>query len=39
MLYDLDYGDPKAPIPLFFNAELENGVIDVPAKNSSEVRG
>lgn len=39
MLYDLDYSNPKAPIPLFFNAKMENGVIDVPAKNSSEVRG
>nr|WP_297398887.1 type I-C CRISPR-associated protein Cas5c [uncultured Marinobacter sp.] len=38
-LYDLDYSDPKAPAPLFFNASLENGVVDVPAKTSSEVRG
>lgn len=39
MLYDLDYSDPKAPSPLFFNANLESGVVEVPAKTSSEVRG
>ncbi|TLS67623.1 type I-C CRISPR-associated protein Cas5 [Mariprofundus erugo] len=39
MLYDLDYGDPKDPKPLFFRAELKNGVIEVPAFDSEEVRG
>lgn len=39
MLYDLDYSDPKNPQPLFFNATLENGVVNVPARNSEEVRG
>lgn len=29
MLYDLDYSDPKQIRPLFFHAELKNGVLDV----------
>lgn len=41
MLYDMDFGpaphtDPK---PLFFRARLHDGVIDVPARDSEEVRG
>jgi len=39
MLYDLDYQDPKDPRPLFFNAVMEQGVIQVPDRNSEEVRG
>lgn len=39
MLYDLDYSDPKSPTPRFFNARMENGVIDVPDWDSEEVRG
>ena len=39
MLYDMDYTDAKSPIAMFFNAEMKNGVIDVPARNSIEVRG
>lgn len=39
MLYDLDYSDPGAPAPLFFNADMHNGVINVPAIDSCEVRG
>lgn len=40
MLYDMDYSDPLAPKPLFFNAKMENGVINVPAReNKEEVRG
>ncbi len=38
MLYDLDYSDPKSPTPRFFNARMENGVIEVPEWNSEEVR-
>ncbi|CCU72640.1 type I-C CRISPR-associated protein Cas5c [Thalassolituus oleivorans] len=38
MLYDMDY-QAKETIPLFFNADMQNGVIQVPAKNSEEVRG
>lgn len=40
MLYDLDYSDPADLKPLFFRAKIENGVITVPDRNSSEeVRG
>ena len=39
MLYDLDYSIPSQPSPLFFRAQMENGIIRVPAKNSLEVRG
>lgn len=39
MLYDLDYSDPDDPKPCFFRANLVNGVMDVPAWNSEEVRG
>lgn len=39
MLYDLDYRDPDDPKPRFFRASLVNGVVDVPAWNSEEVRG
>lgn len=39
MLYDLDYSDRKNPTPRFFNAEIAEGVVDVPAWDSEEVRG
>lgn len=40
MLYDMDYSDPSTPKPLFFNAKMQNGVINVPAReNKEEVRG
>ena len=39
MLYDMDYSEPTDPKPLFFRAELKNGVIEVPALDSEEVRG
>ncbi len=39
MLYDLDYSNPKSPNPRFFQARMENGVIDVPEWDSEEVRG
>ncbi len=39
MLYDLDYTAPDDPTPLFFNAVMENGIIDVPSRDSDEVRG
>lgn len=38
MLYDMDYSDPKDIKPMFFRAELKNGVINVPAADSEEVR-
>ncbi len=37
MLYDLDYGRGK-PTAMFFNAELRDGSLRVPAANSNEVR-
>ncbi|WP_198265978.1 type I-C CRISPR-associated protein Cas5c [sulfur-oxidizing endosymbiont of Gigantopelta aegis] len=39
MLYDMDYQQSNNPMPLFFNAVMNNGVIDVPEKQSDEVRG
>ncbi len=38
MLYDLDFSDPANPIPVFFRAKLENGVMAVPDWGSDEVR-
>jgi len=39
MLYDIDYKDPKNTRPLFFNAAMKQGVVQVPDRNSEEVRG
>jgi CRISPR-associated protein Cas5d len=39
MLYDLDYANPQSPQPLFFQAQMDNGVIMVPNRNSEAVRG
>lgn len=39
MLYDMDYANPESLMPRFFNAQLEDGVIAVPAWDSEEVRG
>jgi CRISPR-associated protein Cas5d len=39
MLYDLDYSGPGGPNPLFFRAEMKQGVIEVPHRDSPEVRG
>ncbi len=39
VLHDLDYGNPDDPVPRFFQARMENGVIEVPAWDSEEVRG
>lgn len=38
MLYDLDYTNPVDPKPLFFRAQMENGVINTD-RNQVEVRG
>lgn len=38
MLYDMDYSDPKDIKPMFFRANMVNGVIAVPDANSQEVR-
>ena len=39
MLYDLDYSDPASPMPRFFKARMEQGVVEVPSWDSDEVRG
>lgn len=38
MLYDMDYSQPE-PMPRFFNAKIIQGVMEVPAWESEEVRG
>jgi CRISPR-associated protein Cas5d len=37
MLYDLDFTDLKSPKPLWFKAEMIDGVINIPAWDSKEV--
>ena len=39
MLYDIDYSDTSNPMPRFFNAFMQQGVIRVPEWNSEEVLG
>lgn len=39
MLYDMEYSDPEDIRPLFFRGKLVDGVLDVPAQDSGEVRG
>ena len=39
MLYDLDFGNPADPTPRFFRAAMQQGVVQVPAWDSAEVRG
>jgi CRISPR-associated protein Cas5d len=39
MLYDLDYTNPSDPSPLFFNASMNNGIVNIPNRNGDEVRG
>lgn len=38
MLYDLDYSNSKNPLPMFYNARMENGIVRTD-KNVVEVRG
>ena len=38
MLYDMDFTDAKNPMPMFFQAKLEQGNIRVPASDSEVVR-
>ncbi len=38
MLYDLDFADPANPVPRFFRARLNQGVMQVPGWDSLEVR-
>ena len=37
MLFDMDFSDIKNPMPMFFRAKLENGVLNVPNPNSGEI--
>lgn len=39
MLWDMDYSNPENILPLFFRAKLENGVLNVPARDNREVIG
>lgn len=39
MLYDMDYANAADPQPRFFRAQLDGGVLNVPAWSSEEVRG
>ena len=39
MLHDLDFSVPADPQPRFFRAQLEEGVVTVPAWDGEEVRG
>lgn len=39
MLYDLDFTNPSDPQPLFFRAQLKDGSVDIPDRESEEVRG
>lgn len=38
MFYDYDYSE-EPPSPRFFRAEMNNGVLHIPAPDSSEIRG
>ena len=38
MLYDLDFSNPKKPVPLFFHAKLEQGILHIPDPRSEEVK-
>lgn len=38
MLYGMDYSDESDPQPMFFDAEMRDGVIDVPSRDSGKVR-
>ncbi|MDF1573422.1 MAG: type I-C CRISPR-associated protein Cas5c [Bacteroidales bacterium] len=38
MLYDMDFSDENDPKPMFFRAQLKNGIIEVPPIKSGEVR-
>jgi len=39
MLWDMDYSDPENITPLFFQATLRDGVLEVPTRDSGEVIG
>ncbi len=37
MLYDMDFSDSKNIMPMFYRAEMKQGVINVPPRNSEEI--
>jgi CRISPR-associated protein Cas5d len=37
MLFDMDYSNPGNIQPMFFHAEMKNGIIVIPNKDSKEV--
>ena len=39
MLHDLDFSNAADPQPRFFRARMEQGMVQIPAWNSAEVRG
>ena len=39
MLYDMDFSNPANPMPRFYSSRMENGAVQVPDADSSEVRG
>lgn len=39
MLYDMDYSDPEDIRPLFFRAVLKDGILEIPPRDSEEVKG
>ena len=38
MLYDMDFTDLENPQPMFFRAEMKNGAVSIPVRESEEVR-
>lgn len=38
MLYDMDFTNETDPLPMFFRAQLNHGIIEVPPIDSEEVR-
>jgi len=39
MLHDLDFSNPADPAPRFFRAQIDKGIVNIPAWDSEEVRG
>ena len=39
MLYDMDYSDTENIRPMFFRAVMKDGMIEVPSRDSQEVKG
>ena len=39
MLYDMNYSDAENIHPLFFRATMKDGMVEIPPRNSQEVKG